>query len=137
VKKTARSLPDTNTIVRYLVSDDPALYTKAKEFFDKVKNGGARAVILESIIAECVYVLTKLYQVPRDRAAGSLIDILRYQGIANDDRQELIRALSLFSEQGLDIVDCILCAKAVAGGDHLFTFDSDLNKMNEKLRIKN
>lgn len=135
MKKPARSLPDTDTIVRYLVSDDPALYAKDREFFDKVKNGGARAVILESVIAECVYVLTKIYRVPRDRAAGSLIDILRYKGIANDDRQELIRALSLFSEQGLDIVDCILCAKAMSGGDRLFTFDADLNKMNEKLRI--
>lgn len=129
MKKPARSLPDTNTIVRYLVNDNPALYVKAKEFFDKVKNGGLKAVILESVIAECVYVLTKIYRVPRDRAAGSLIDVLRYKGIANVDRQELIRALSLFSEQGLDIVDCILYAKAAAGGDHLFTFDADLNKL--------
>ena len=129
MKKPARSLPDTNTIVRYLVNDNPALYVKAKEFFDKVKNGDLKAVILESVIAECVYVLTKIYRVPRDRAAGSLIDVLRYKGIANVDQQELIRALSLFSEQGLDIVDCILYAKAAVGGDHLFTFDADLNKL--------
>ena len=55
--------------------------------------------------------------------------MLRYKGIANDDQQELIRALSLFSEQGLDIVDCILFAKAAAIGGHLFTFDADLNKL--------
>ena len=107
MKKLVRSLPDTNIIVRYLVRDDPALYAKAKEFFDKVKNGDVKAVILESVIAEFIYVLTKIYLVPRERAAGSLIDMLRYKGIANDDQQELIRALSLFSEQGLDIVDCI------------------------------
>ncbi len=134
MKKGARSLPDTNTIVRYLVNDDPDLYAKARQFFDKVKDGEARAVVLESVIAECVYVLTKTYRVPRDRAAGSLTDILRYKGIANDDRQVLIQALSLFSEQGLDIVDCILCARAAAGGDHQFTFDVDLNKMNENPR---
>jgi predicted nucleic acid-binding protein len=128
VKKLARSLPDTNTIVRYLVAD-PALHEKAKDFFDKVKHGGVKAVILESVIAECMYVLTKIYKVPRERAAGSLIDILRYKGIANDDQQELIRALTLCSEHGLNIVDCILCAKAVGGGDHLFTFDADLNKL--------
>lgn len=129
MKKPARSLPDTNTIVRYLVADDPALHEKAKEFFDKVKHGGVKAVILESVIAECMYVLTKIYKVPRDRAAGGLIDILHYKGIANDDQQELIRALTLCSEHGLDIVDCILCAKAVSAGDHLFTFDADLNKL--------
>lgn len=133
MKKPARSLPDTNTIVRYLVADDPSLHAKAKEFFDKVKHGGVKAVILESVIAECVYVLTKIYKVPRDRVAESLIDILRYKGIANNDQQELIRALTLCSEHGLDIVDCILCAKAASAEGHLFTFDADLNKLVRRI----
>lgn len=132
MKRPAESLPDTNTIVRYLVADDAALHAKAKDFFDKVKHGSVKAVILESVIAECIYVLTKIYKVPRDRAAGSLIDLLHYKGIANGDRQELIRALTLFSERGLDIVDCILCAKAAAAGDHLFTFDADLQKLSRQ-----
>ncbi len=129
MKKPARSLPDTNTIVRYLVADDPALHGKAKDFFDKVKHGEVKAVILESVVAECIYVLTKIYKVPKDRAAGGLIDLLRYKGITNDDQQALIRALTLFSAQSLDIVDCILYAKANAAGDHLFTFDADLQKL--------
>ena len=129
MKKPARSLPDTNAIIRYLVNDNPSLYVKAKEFFDKVKAGSLKAVVLESVVAECVYVLTKIYLVPRDKAAGSLIDVLRYKGIVNIDRQELIRALSLFAEKNLDIVDCILYAKAAAGGNELFTFDAALNKL--------
>lgn len=134
MKRPAKSLPDTNTIVRYLVADEPALYAKAKEFFDPVKTGETRAIILESVIAESIYVLTKIYKVPRDRATSSLIDILHYKGIVNADQQELIRALSMFSEHSLDIVDCILCARAVAAGDHLFTFDADLNKLARQIR---
>ena len=133
MKKRGRSLPNTNIIVRYLVGDDPALSAKAKEFFDKVKNSDVKAVILESVVAECIYVLTKIYLAPRERAAGSLIDMLRYKGIANDDQQELIRALTLFSEQGLDIVDCILFAKAEAVGGHLFAFDGDLKKLATRI----
>lgn len=128
MKKQAKSLPDTNTIVRYLVKDDLVLYTKARDFFDKVKSGAAKAVILESVVAECIYVLTNIYQVPKDKVADSLIDILHYKGIANDDRKDLIRALILFSEQGLDIVDCILCAKAAGTAAHIFSFDDKLNK---------
>ncbi|HTF99821.1 MAG TPA: PIN domain-containing protein [Nitrospirota bacterium] len=127
--KQPKNLPDTNTVVRYLIADEPALHVRAKEFFDEVKQGTSKAIILESVVAECMYVLTKIYKVPRDRAAGSLIDILRYKGIANDDQQALIRALTLCTEHGLDIVDCILCAKAISGGDHLFTFDHALNKL--------
>jgi len=57
---------------------------------------------------------------------------MRYKGIANDDQQGLIRALLLFSEQGIDIVDCILCAKSATGKDHLFTFDDDLQKLSRQ-----
>ena len=132
MKKPARSLPDANIIVRYLVKDNITLYTKAKDFFDKVKDGSEKAVILESVIAECIYVLTKIYQAPKDKASNSLIDILHYKGIANDDQKELIRALTLFSERNIDIVDCILCAKAVGSGDNLFSFDEELNKLAKR-----
>jgi predicted nucleic-acid-binding protein len=133
VRKPIRSLPDTNTIVRYLVKDDLSLYAKARDFFDKVKNGSEKAVILESVIAECIYVLTKIYKVPKDKTSNSLINILRYKGIANDDQKELIRALTIFSEKGLDIVDCILCAKAAGGGDKLFSFDEELNNVARQI----
>jgi predicted nucleic-acid-binding protein len=132
VRKPARSLPDTNTIIRYLVNDDRVLFTKAKDFFEKVKNGETKAIILESVIAECIYVLIKIYQVPKDKAAGRLIDILRYKGIVNKDRQELIEALTMFTNYSLDIVDCLLYVKAIAGGDQMFTFDLDLTKLAKK-----
>jgi predicted nucleic-acid-binding protein len=133
VRSPGRSLPDTNTIIRYLVRDNFALYTKAKVFFDKVKTGSEKAVILESVVAECIYVLTKIYRVPKDKASESLIDILHYKGIAHDDRKELIRALTYFSERGIDIVDCILLAKTAGSDDKLFSFDEELNKISKSI----
>ena len=132
MRKPAKSLPDTNTIVRYLMNDDPVLFGKAKEFFDKVKNGEIRAVILESVVAECIYVLIKIYRVPKDKAAGRLMDILRYKGMVNKDKQELIQALGLFRKENLDIVDCLLYAKALAGEDQIFTLDSDLTRLAKR-----
>lgn len=54
MRKPVNSLPDTNVLVRYLTRDDEPLYISAKEFFDQVKEGSARAVMLESVIAECI-----------------------------------------------------------------------------------
>jgi predicted nucleic acid-binding protein len=132
VKKKVSSFPDTNIIIRYLTNDDPLLFKRSKEFFDKVKSSETKAVILESVIAECVYVLTKIYRVPNHKAAGSLIDILRYKGVVNKDRKELIDDLTLFTEERLAIVDCILYVKAKSGGDCLISFDSDLNKLHSQ-----
>lgn len=134
MKKPVRSLPDTNILIRYLTRDVESLYSKAKAFFDKVKDGNSKAVILESVIAESIYVLTKMYKVPKNKAAQSLIDILRYKGIANNDQKELILALSVYSEQNIDIVDSILCAKAAGPETVLFSFDNALNKLSDSQR---
>jgi predicted nucleic-acid-binding protein len=131
MKKPQKSLPDTNVIIRYLTRDVESLYIRAKEFFDDVKEGRAKAVIIESVVVECIYVLTKIYKVPKDKAAEGLIDILHYKGIANPDQKELIHALTLFSGRNIDIVDCILCVKAKGHGMSLLSFDDDLNKMSD------
>jgi predicted nucleic-acid-binding protein len=135
MKKQTKTLPDTNIIIRYLVKDDAAQYALAKEFFDNVRSGKKKAVILESVIAECIYILVKIYKVPKDMAAESLTDILHYKGIANPDQSELISALKIFTERNIDIVDCILCAKASEEDTFLFSFDKELNKVSDSLRL--
>lgn len=132
MRRHVNSLPDTNAIVRYLVKDEPNLFKRAKDFFDQVKSGSEKAIILESVIAECIYVLTKIYKVPKEKAADSLIDILHYKGVINEDRDELIAAVNAFANSGLDIVDCILWAKLQGGMGRLFSFDEDLNRFAEK-----
>ena len=99
------------------------------EILDKVKQGAEKAILLESVLAECLYVLTKIYKVPRAEAASVLIDLLHYKGIANADTAELIMALRLYMDRNIDIVDAILCAKAQDGGLQIMTFDKELQKM--------
>jgi len=133
VKKQAINLPDTNTIIRYLIKDDVNQYLIAEAFFTKVLTGEEKAIILESVLVECIYILTKTYKVPKEEASVNLIELLHYKGIQNRDRNEFIAALDLFSEKNLDIADCILCARAKKSDYILFTFDKDLKKIRGKL----
>ena len=132
MKKSVVNLPDTNTIIRYLIKDDLNQYAMAEAFFTQVLNGMTKAVILEGVLVECIYILTKIYKVPREEAAARLADLLLYKGIQNRDREELRTALNLFAEKNLDIVDCILCAKAWEKAAILFTFDEGLKKAWER-----
>ena len=129
MSEPAKRLPDTNTILRYLIGDEPRLYEKASEFFEGVRVGTNKAVILESVLVECVYVLMKFYKVPKKEIALRLKELLHYKGVANDDRDELIGALNIFADKTtLDIVDCILCAKAGRSNLSIFSFDEALLK---------
>ena len=125
-------LPDTNVVLRYLLCDDAVQYARAAEFFENVRVGKEKAVIMESVLVECVYILMKFYKVPKREVADHLTMLLQYKGIANVDRKTLVEALRIFAEQNLDIVDCILLARARQGKGRLFSFDKALNKPHDQ-----
>jgi predicted nucleic-acid-binding protein len=125
------ALPDTNYILRYLLRDNEKQFAETSGYFELVRTGMASALLLESVVVECLYILTKHYHVPRSEAAASLSGILLYKGITNPDRDALVRALTLFGEGTLDPVDCVLAAKSAAGFT-LLTFDKALAKCAAK-----
>jgi len=59
---------------------------------------------------------------------------LHYKGVANKDKTELVDALQTFANQTIDIVDCLLLAKAHSGKGRLPSFDKDLNRLAKEAR---
>lgn len=133
MRKTAKHLPDTNVVLRYLLRDIPEQYELAERFFETVRLAEETAVILESVLVECVYILTKFYKIPKAETAAILTGLLHYKGIVNQDKVSLIEALETFARLKLDIVDCILISKAKAGNLKIFSFDKALKKQEVKL----
>lgn len=128
------SLPDANSILRYLLGDNKDLYEKAQGFFEKVRTGESAALVLESVLVECVYVLSKYYGVPRQEVAQSLKGLMGYRSVTNNDKDELLEALTLYGSTKLDVMDCILCVKSRNYGQSLFTLDKELEKKAAKDR---
>jgi predicted nucleic-acid-binding protein len=130
IKPRAKAvLVDTNTVLRYLIKEPKAQYEKAYEFFERVRSGEQAAEILESVLAEIVYVLLKFYRVPKQEVVGTLSAFLGYKGIPAGDRALYLNALTLFSETSVDFVDCLLVAKAKARKIEVFSFDKELLKL--------
>jgi predicted nucleic-acid-binding protein len=130
--ESVKNLPDTNVILRYLLEDEPQLYQKASIFFEKVRLGEEKALILEGVLVECIYTLTKFYKISKEETVDKLKGLLQYKGIINEDKNELIEAMDIFSGKNIDIVDCILCTKAKSHNRDLFTFDDRLRKLYKK-----
>ena len=61
--KNKVSLIDTNIVIRYLLGEGGDIGVRAKELLDQVQVGGLKAIITESVLAECVYILDKVYKV--------------------------------------------------------------------------
>ena len=125
--RKAEMLPDTNVVLRYLLRDIPEQFTQAADFFEQIRTGRKKMLFLESVLVECVYILTKYYNVPKKEAAEALAGLMQYKGVVNKDKAALSAALALYGENNLDPVDCFLLAKARHDAMQVFTFDKAFN----------
>lgn len=116
-------------ILRYLLADHAEYFPKACAVLDSVKTGDTQAYIPEGVIVEGVYVLLKVYGVPRAEVAAKLSGLLRYAGVINENLTILVDALRLFNEKNVDIVDAIVQATANAREWTPCSFDQDMKKL--------
>ena len=128
----AKKLIDANVVLRYLLHDDDALFKKASALLERTKVGEEAVVIPESVLAECVYVLLKVYKINRQIISEKLRGLFAYKGVVNVDKRDLVDSIILFGQTQLSIVDCIACSKSINHGMSLFTFDDDLRNIYSK-----
>jgi predicted nucleic-acid-binding protein len=120
---------DANVILRYLLADHPELSAKARDFFDGVRAGERGAYIFESVVVECIYVMQRIYQVPRAEIAEKLTALLGFRGIVGDQVPLLRNALTLYAQTNVSFVDALIAATATAKGLPVETYDQDLVKL--------
>ena len=76
--------------------------------------------------------LEKVYELPRPEIANGLTVLVDMMGCDSEDVYRC--AISIFEEDTrLDMVDAILIARKVAGGEDLLTFDKDMLKALKRM----
>lgn len=130
-----KKIIDTNLIVRYLVRDQLVHYKRARDFFDLVKLGKIKAILEQAVFTETVFVLSKIYEVPKEKISEALAGLLEYKGIYNHEKEVLLKSLSIYTQTNLHIVDCILIAKAQLHNIDIESFDQELLKYDLKTRL--
>ncbi len=114
---------DANIILRYILKDNELQFGKACSIMEETE-----VFIAPEVMAEVVYVLLKVYQVPKKELCEILKMLLMYDNVSTLESEVMRKALVLFSQKSLDFVDCILCAYHQVKGDLIETFDQRLLK---------
>ena len=114
-------LLDANYILRFLLKDSFEMYEIAKECI--INND---CIILNEVLAEVVFVLSKVYNVEKGEIADILINFIENENVIIDNKLVMINSLKMFKNKSLDFVDCILCVKSEKYT--IKTFDKKLNK---------
>ena len=122
-------LIDTNVILRYLLDDHDRFSPRARVFMEAVSKGTKKAKTPAVVIVECIYVLEKFYHVPKKEIIDRLSRILNFKGIIGPDKSAILKALFIYQDTNVDIVDCILAAFSTPD-NVVVSFDKDFRKLN-------
>jgi predicted nucleic-acid-binding protein len=117
---------DANIILRYLLKDNDKFYSLADKFFENVFAGKKVAYVLQSVLAEIIYVFTKFYKIDKNHVVKILEELLNHRNIKIQDKEITLKALYLFKINNIDFVDCLLCAYSEKLD--ILSFDKKLNK---------
>ena len=115
---------DANIILRYLLNDQADLHQRAAGIIE-----GQDVWIPFEVVAGVVYVLEKLYGVPRNAIKMSLQMLISCENISVNDKAVLGKALQFFSKKNIDFVDALLLGYNHVRKHEVFSFDKGLNKL--------
>ncbi len=111
---------DANFLVRYMVNDDEDMGSCAEEAIDS-----GSLFVLPDVLAETVYVLTKVYGIDRAGVACAMLELLEF--VSTSTPAVMRNALAYYKESSLDFVDCVLASCRIIDGKQILTFDKKLN----------
>ena len=117
---------DTNVVIRHLTGDPPKLARRATRLL-----ATADVLLLaDLIVAECVYVLQSIYEVPRDRIAEFMRAVMALPTVRLVDVDLMLRALEVYELDRLDFAEAYLVACAeLSGVGVIASFDTALDSV--------
>jgi predicted nucleic-acid-binding protein len=119
---------DANAILRYTLNDNIDMAAKVRKLLSKNK-----IFVRYEVLAETVYVLNKVYLLPRSELVEGIKVFLSYPNVETESEEVLSLAFNTYADGNMDFVDCVLYGLAAYGHD-VFTFDKQLNSMIKKRR---
>lgn len=120
-------MADANTMIRCIIGDDE----KKIEELQTIRQTQKIVYTIE-VIAEVVYVITKVYSVPRKACSEAILSFMKARNIVCRNGAVAERALLLYTENTLDFVDNILLAYHQVMGMTIYSYDKKLMKAINK-----
>ena len=122
---------DTNLFIRYLHDGTPEEKEKFRNLIKKAKKKGTTFYIPFIVVVEMVYVLERVYGLPKARVREMVESILTLPAEV-ENLDTVLTALALYEEKNLKFGDALVLATAkVKGIAPIYTFDKDFKRFEE------
>jgi predicted nucleic acid-binding protein len=123
---------DANVILRFFLADEVRSFQKAKVFFERVELGEEEILLTEIVFAEVIWVLQKVYTIPRRDISEKISKFIQFKGLKTILEKELfIESLKHYPLSSIDIQDIFLAVLSKRKDGIVITFDrNDFKKLD-------
>ena len=111
-----------------LVGDQQEHLEKSIKIFKEIESAKLQVEILEGVLMEAFFVLTKFYKLSTVEVINDLKIILALNGVVNSNKIILHETLNIIENRNMNFVDALICAKSKYQGFGILSFDSDVKK---------
>lgn len=120
---------DTNIVIRYLVSDNPLQYEKAKNIFIDIENEKCVGYISILVVDELIWVMEQYYEFKRSEYIPKLCQIFALNNvkIIEIKKDNILRIFQKMKKTSIDFTDYYLATLATQ--TPILSFDKDFEKM--------
>lgn len=125
------ALLDTNVLIRFFTLDQNQNRENLYSFFESLESGDIHVELKLIVLFQVIFVLKSFYKIPKEKISSSLIDLLKYAGIAMKEKKIVQRTLALWRDKNVEIVDCYLIACLEKDAQNiLYSYDRDFDKFS-------
>ena len=109
-----------------MLNDNQEMHAQAKVVISQ-----QHCLVLNEVMAEVVYVLEGVYQMPKSLISQTLSKLISLDNLSmHESKSVLIEALSFYESKNIDFIDCYLCA--LRDKYTVKSFDTKLQKCIKK-----
>lgn len=119
-----RYLMDTNALISFVTDRNPEQQEKVARLFESAQN--LKAVILchQHVLTEFIYVMDRIYNIPKDQINRMISDLIEMPGIETIQEIDLKATLSFWPDPIPDFGDAVIAASSMnRKGCAIVTFD--------------
>lgn len=119
---------DTNHLLRHVLQDEPKQCRHVSALLAEQAEAGEPILIVDLVIMESYWVLTKVYDFDPEAWCYVLESLLSDAAFTFESATNLRRAISLYKRGKADFSDYLILAQAQSLGAKLETFDKKLKR---------
>jgi predicted nucleic-acid-binding protein len=131
------ALLDANVVLRHLLADEAAQSPRATALVAALGGGERRAILIEPVVFETVYVLERQVGYQRNVVRDLVKGLFDLRGLVVINKSLLIAALDLHADRSVSLVDAYVAVQAFRESpSEVISFDRDFDRIPCVTRVE-